>query len=97
MPAKEWADFVEHRKQVKHPLTGLAAERLIAKIARLREAGYCPTKLIDAAIRNGWRDVFARDDAKVGAPKESIRATPAGRMPAAENFASKDYGMGGLI
>ena len=97
MPAKEWADFVEHRKQVKHPLTGLAAERLIAKIARLREAGYCPTKLIDAVIRNGWRDVFARDDAKVGAPKESIRATPAGRMPAAENFASKDYGMGGLI
>ena len=97
MPAKEWADFVEHRKQVKHPLTGLAAERLIAKIARLREAGYCPTKLIDAAIRNGWRDVFARDDAKVGAPQESIRTTPAGRMPAAENFASKDYGMGGLI
>jgi phage replication O-like protein O len=97
MPAKEWADFVEHRKQVKHPLTPLAAERLISKIAKLREAGYCPTKLIDAAIRNGWRDVFARDDAKAGAPQDAIRTTSAGRTPAAENFASKDYGTGGLI
>ena len=97
MPAKEWADFVEHRKQVKHPLTPLAAERLISKIAKLREAGYCPTKLIDAAIRNGWRDVFARDDAKAGVPQDAIRTTSAGRMPTAENFASKDYGTGGLI
>ena len=97
MPAKEWADFVEHRKQVKHPLTPLAAERLISKIAKLREAGYCPTKLIDAAIRNGWRDVFARDDAKAGAPQDAIRPTSAGRTPAPENFASKDYGVGGLI
>ena len=97
MPAKEWADFVEHRKQVKHPLTPLAAERLISKIAKLREAGYCPTKLIDAAIRNGWRDVFARDDAKAGAPQDAIRTASAGRTPAAENFASKDYGTGGLI
>ena len=97
MQAKEWSDFVEHRKQVKHPLTPLAAERLISKIAKLREAGYCPTKLIDAAIRNGWRDVFARDDAKAGAPQGAIRTTSAGRTPAAENFASKDYGTGGLI
>ena len=97
MPAKEWADFVEHRKQVKHPLTPLAAERLISKIAKLREAGYCPTKLIDAAIRNGWRDVFARDDAKAGAPQGAIRIASAGRTPAPENFASKDYGVGGLI
>ncbi len=61
---KAWTDFVEHRKQIKHPLTSLAAKRVIDKLGQLRADGYCPSKLIDIAIRNGWRDVFPRDEAK---------------------------------
>lgn len=64
MPEVAWQDFVEHRKQIKHPLTALAAKRFFEKVAQLRQAGHSPAKLIDTAIRNGWRDVFPRDETK---------------------------------
>lgn len=97
VPAKEWADFVEHRKAKKAPMTALAASRMFDRLAKLRDEGYCVAKLLDAAIRSGWKDVYPRDDAKAGAASSAPRSAPIGRMPAAESFATKDYGTGGLI
>ena len=97
MPADQWSDFVEHRKLRKAPMTALAAKRMIDRLAKLRADGFCPAKLLDAAIRNGWQDVYPRDDAKASVTASAHRSTSMGRIPAAENFASKDYGTGGLI
>ena len=79
MPEKEWADFVEHRKQIKHPLTALATSRLIEKIEHLKAGGHSPKKLMDAAIRNGWRDVFPKDETKENASHPAQRPAPPGK------------------
>lgn len=79
MPEKEWADFVEHRKQIKHPLTALASSRLIEKIGQLKAEGHNPKKLLDAAIRNGWRDVFPKDETRENAAQPAQRPAPPGK------------------
>lgn len=79
MPEKEWADFVEHRKQIKHPLTALASSRLIEKIGQLKTEGHSPKKLLDAAIRNGWRDVFPKDETRENAVQPAQRPAPPGK------------------
>jgi uncharacterized protein YdaU (DUF1376 family) len=54
----QWEAFVKYRKQIKHPLTQIAAERLIAEITRLAAIGCHPHEVLDQSIRNGWRGIF---------------------------------------
>lgn len=57
VPAKEWAEFIESRK--KHPPTFRASELLVIELAKLRDAGHDPAKVLEQSTRNGWRDLFA--------------------------------------
>lgn len=56
-----FVDFVEHRKQMKKPLTGVALSRLIPSLTRLRDAGHDPNEALERSIANGWQGVFAPD------------------------------------
>lgn len=51
-----WADFCEHRRLTKHPLTEAAVKRILAKLERWGEAK--AVEALDTSIENGWRGVF---------------------------------------
>lgn len=53
-----WKGFVEMRKKTRHPMTQRAAELVVAKLFKLRNAGQDPTQILDQSVRNDWRDVF---------------------------------------
>jgi hypothetical protein len=53
-----WADFVQHRKEIKAPLTGKASERLLVTLSKAREAGHNPNDMLNKSIEMGWRGVF---------------------------------------
>lgn len=48
------ADFVEHRRQIKRPLTELAAKRMVAKL----EGHPDPDGVLNLSIENGWQGIF---------------------------------------
>ena len=60
LPEELWNDFVEHRKQLKSPITPLAATRILKKLNEVAadyseaEARQC----LDTSIANGWLGVF---------------------------------------
>ena len=53
-----WADFEEHRKALKAPVTPVIAKRLLKKLDRLRTDGDDPNGIIETSICNGWKGVF---------------------------------------
>lgn len=55
-------DFVTHRRQMKKPLTELAAKRMAAKLER----HHSPDAVLNHSIENGWQGIFPE---KVGATK----------------------------
>ena len=70
-PTEAWGAFVDHRKQIKKPLTKIAAKRIINK---LTEANAETT--LWASIENGWSGVFP-DGGKNGKGKQSGRTLSA--------------------
>lgn len=58
LPDKAWADFVAHRKAIGKAMTQLAKERMLARLASLRDAGHDVLALMDTAILKGWSDVY---------------------------------------
>jgi len=64
-------DFIEHRKQIKSPLTQLAGDRLVAKLAK--HAPDAALEAINASIENGWKGVFPGDTARNGNKKMTQR------------------------
>ena len=55
-----WEDFIEHRKvTIKKPLTVKAAQITIRKLEQWKREGHNPTAIVEDAIANGWRGVFA--------------------------------------
>lgn len=51
-------DFIEHRKQIKKPVTQVAVSRLITKLDGFRQQGHDPNACLDESIANGWQGVF---------------------------------------
>lgn len=59
LPAELWAQFQEHRRQLKKPMTDVAKTRAVAKLATLKAEGHEPTDVLDQSIVNGWKGLFA--------------------------------------
>jgi uncharacterized protein YdaU (DUF1376 family) len=53
-----WLDFVEHRKQMKKPLTNLSAKKIAEVLYRSYNEGYCPVAMLNKSVANGWQGVF---------------------------------------
>jgi len=63
-----WARWVEHRKQIRHPLTKTQAEGQLKKLAKEGEPAACDR--VERSIVNGWRGLWFTDEgAKNGSPK----------------------------
>lgn len=54
-----WQSFVDHRKQLKAPMTDRAKTLLIAKLGRIKADGYKIELVINQSIENGWKGVFS--------------------------------------
>ena len=53
---KAWNEFVEHRREIKHPMSERAANLILSKLKKFSvEIG---VEAINRSISSGWRDVF---------------------------------------
>jgi hypothetical protein len=53
-----WADFVQHRKDIKKPLTLTAEKRMLSRLSRFVEQGMNVDAMLERSIVNGWQDVW---------------------------------------
>lgn len=50
-----WEDFIQHRKDIKKPLSELAAKKSLQLLSLYRDQ---QREIIDTSIRNGWQGLF---------------------------------------
>lgn len=76
-----WGDWLQHRREIKKPMTATASQKLLAKLGRLRDQGHDPASLIDEAISNGSQSVYE--------PKGSAKGSA--RRPATQADANQRF------
>lgn len=54
-----WNDYIQHRNQIRKPLTDNAAKLVVRKLQKFAEEGMDPTEVLEQSIENGWSGVFA--------------------------------------
>tara|TARA_R100000808_G_scaffold1386_1_gene6376 strand:+ start:931 stop:1704 length:774 start_codon:yes stop_codon:yes gene_type:complete len=57
-------EFLDHRKDLKCPMSSIAIAKLKNRLRKLEEEGYDPVICIDHAIMNGWKSVHGVEEAK---------------------------------
>ena len=63
--ARAWAEFAQHRREIKAPLTPTAAKRIVDDLGSVNEAA--AVEALRKSVKHGWRGVFI--DAPATAPK----------------------------
>jgi hypothetical protein len=72
--ARAWAEFAQHRREIKAPLTPTAAKRIIDDLAAVNES--TGVEALRKSVKHGWRGVFV--DPPPAAPK-LVTLPPQGR------------------
>jgi hypothetical protein len=54
--ANAWAEFAQHRREIRAPLTPTAAKRIVADLAAVNEAA--AVEALRKSVKHGWRGVF---------------------------------------
>ena len=54
--ARAWADFAQHRREIRAPLTPLAAKNIVADLGSVNEQQ--AVEALRKSIKSGWRGVF---------------------------------------
>lgn len=86
LPADAWADWVEHRREVKAPLTQRAAELSIKTLAKLKDQGNNAVEVIEQSVLSGkWTALY---------PVKDRHGGQAGSAKQHMNFDGKNYGEG---
>lgn len=65
-------EFIDHRKDIKKPMSKKAISLFIGKLSKLHQSGYDPSLLIEGAILNGWQSVYEKDEYRYEVKKTSI-------------------------
>jgi hypothetical protein len=63
--ARAWAEFAQHRREIKAPLTPTAAKRIVDDLGSANEAA--AVEALRKSVKHGWRGVFI--DPPAAAPK----------------------------
>lgn len=58
VPPDLWADFREHRRKLKHPMTERAEKGILKRLERFQTEGHDPVEVLEQSIRKGWSDVW---------------------------------------
>lgn len=53
-----WEEFLEHRRQIKKPMTALAEKKMLNSLAKHQANGYSIEKLLNRSIEGGWQNIF---------------------------------------
>jgi hypothetical protein len=76
--ARAWAEFAQHRREIRAPLTPTAAQRIIDDLAAVNEA--IAVEALRKSVKHGWRGCFVKAPATApklvslppqGAPKQT--------------------------
>jgi hypothetical protein len=71
-----WAEWVQHRKEIKKPLTPTTIKKQIAQLEKFDKLGMDTTEIINASISAGYVGLFAlRHGKKYEAPKSKMDTT----------------------
>jgi hypothetical protein len=90
--ASTWADWVEHRRQIRKPLTEVAAKRLLAQLAKFTESAAIDK--MDRAMAAGWQGcIFPQDLEEL---KKVVRMVPNGRTAADDYYDALERRVGGI-
>lgn len=54
--ARAWAEFAQHRREIKAPLTPTAAKRIVDDLASVNEVA--AVEALRKSVKHGWRGVF---------------------------------------
>jgi hypothetical protein len=60
--ARAWAEFAQHRREIRAPLTPTAAQRIVDDLAAVNEA--LAVEALRKSVKHGWRGVFVDAPAK---------------------------------
>lgn len=69
-----WQSWIDHRKQMRKPMTEKAVEISVKRLNEFRARGHTPKQVIELAIERGWVGLFE--------PSEKFPRTPNGEPPA---------------
>jgi hypothetical protein len=76
--ARAWAEFAQHRREIRAPLTPTAAQRIVDDLAAVNEA--VAVEALRKSVKHGWRGCFVEAPAAKptlvtlppqGAPKQT--------------------------
>ena len=62
LDADLWADWLDHRKRIRKPMTDRAQQLLLGRLEKHRTAGHNIRELMETAIMRGWLDVYPQED-----------------------------------
>jgi hypothetical protein len=68
--ATAWSEFVQHRREIKAPLTPTATKRILASLGAVNEAIAC--EALGKSVRHGWRGVFPESAAPQQPPTTPV-------------------------
>lgn len=72
---EDWFAFLQHRKQMRVPMSLLAQSRAVAQLRRMKDEGQCVASVIDQSIVNGWKGFFpVRDNFQKGSGNEQRKS-----------------------
>ncbi len=80
LPKQLWLEFIQHRKDIKKPMSELACTKLINQLTKDKAKGLDVIDAMNESIVSGWSGVFPK-------PTKGSRSAPA-----PENFSQTDYG-----
>lgn len=90
VPRELWADWCQHRREIRHPLTRLAVTHIVRDLEgwAARHGQEAVLEALRTSIKNGWRGVFE--------PKPAARASPPRRVVDREALSEEEWLASGL-
>ena len=74
LPAVTWQAFIDHRIELKKPLTVHAAQITLNHLDQARGFGHAPVVLIEAAIASGWTGCVFKKHLQAPQPARSVKS-----------------------
>jgi hypothetical protein len=88
---EQWNDWVQHRNEIKKPLTPLAVKQLTTKLTQFYKQGYDCNDLISTSITNGWQGIFEPKLQKTSVAKSFAQIRHEKEMNALKEFAEENH------
>ena len=82
IPEKELEDWLNHRRAIGKPVPPASLPKVIAKLARIREAGHDPLASLEASIVGGYQGLFPVPSIPNGKHGKPTEGNPPSHQPA---------------